>query len=247
MSVIDLLSGHRSIRAFTDQPIGDDLLRKLIAAGQCAATSSNIQGVSVIRIRNPEVRKSIATLAGGQSYVETAAEFVMFCADLNRSGFCCEREGGTMADGMTEHFMIATIDVALFAQNVTVAAESEGLGICYIGGIRNDPAQVSELLKLPKNVYPVFGLCIGHPDQNPVVKPRLPLDMVLMDETYQSVSLPEKRELLDEYDNLMRNYYLERSGGKVDRTWSKDMEALLGKESRPHMKAFLESQGFKMR
>ena len=64
---------------------------------------------------------------------------------------------------MTEHFIIATVDVALSAQTTVIAAESMGLGICYIGALRNNPAEVSELLALPEHVYPVFGLCIGHP------------------------------------------------------------------------------------
>ena len=242
-SVIELLQLHRSIRKFTDQPIDDALLLQLIRAGQSAATSSNLQGVSVIRIRNPQTREAMAELAGGQAYVASAAEFLVFCADLNRSAVCCEKEGQQLADGMTEHFMIATIDVALFAQNVVVAAESEGLGICYIGGIRNNPAKVSELINLPKNVYPVFGLCLGYPDQNPELKPRLPVDMVLMEEEYQ----PVDEQLLAEYDETMRDYYHQRTKGKLDRVWSQDMSALLGKESRPHMKAFLASKGFKMR
>lgn len=242
-SVIELLQSHRSIRKFTNQPVEPLLLRQLIRSGQSAATSSNLQGVSVIRIRNPQTRTAMADLAGGQTYVETAAEFLVFCADLNRSAVCCEKEGKQLADGMTEHFMIATIDVALFAQNVVVAAESEGLGICYIGGIRNNPEKVSELISLPQNVYPVFGLCLGYPDQNPELKPRLPVDMVLMEETYQ----PVDEKLLAEYDATMREYYHKRTKGKIDRVWSQDMSALLGKESRPHMKAFLASKGFKMR
>ncbi len=243
LTVIEQLKSHRSIRKFTDQPIEESLLRELIAAGQSAATSSNLQGVSVIRVRKPETRRAMAELAGRQAYVEEAAEFLVFCADLNRSGWCCEQSGKAMADGMTEHFIIATVDVALFAQNVVVAAESEGLGICYIGALRNDPQQVSELLALPENVYPVFGLCLGYPDQDPECKPRLPLDAVLMEERYQ----PVNAELMAQYDETMRTYYQQRTGGKLDRVWSQDMSALLGKESRPHMKAFLESKGFKMR
>ena len=144
---------------------------------------------------------------------------------------------------MTEHFIIVTVDVALFAQNVVVAAESEGLGICYIGGLRNDPKQVSDLLALPENVYPVFGLCLGYPNQNPECKPRLPLDAVLMEEHYQ----PVNKALMTQYDDAMRAYYQRRTGGKLDQLWSWEMSALLGKESRPHMKAFLEKKGFKMR
>ncbi len=241
--VIELLQSHRSIRKFTEQPIAESLLRDLISAGQSAATSSNLQGVSVIRVRNPETRKAMAELAGGQTYVQQAAEFLVFCADLHRSGWCCEQSGNTMADGMTEHFIIATVDVALFAQNVVVAAESEGLGICYIGGLRNDPQQVSDLLALPEYVYPVFGLCLGYPDQDPECKPRLPLEAVLMEEHYQ----PVNKALVAEYDETMRAYYQRRTKGKLDRVWSQEMSALLGKESRPHMRSFLEKKGFRMR
>ena len=241
--VINLLKQHRSIRKFTDQPIAPELLKDLIRAGQSAATSSNLQGVSVIRVKNRQARKVCAEVAGGQAYVEEAAEFLVFCADLNRSAWCCEAKGNQMAEGMTEHFIIATIDVALFAQNVVVAAEASGLGICYIGALRNDPQVVSDLLKLPKHVYPVFGLCLGYPAQDPQCKPRLPPGMVLMEEEYQ----PVNEALMAEYDETMRSYYHKRTGGKVARGWSRDMNALLGKESRPHMKEFLYKKGFKMR
>ena len=241
--VIELLNRHRSIRKFTDQPIVPELLKALVRAGQSAATSSNLQGVSVIRVTRPETRKELAEVTGGQAYVEAAPEFLVFCADLNRSAWCCEAEGKSMADGMAEHFIIATVDVGLFAQNVVVAAEASGLGICYIGALRNDPQKVSDLLKLPEHVYPVFGLCLGYPAQDPQCKPRLPLDMVLMEEEYQ----PVNEGLMIEYDETMRSYYHERTGGKVDRIWSQDMSALLSKESRPHMKEFLYKKGFKMR
>lgn len=241
--VIELLNRHRSIRKFTDQPIKPTLLKELLIAGQSAATSSNLQGVSVIRVTRLETRKALAEVAGGQTYVEEAAEFLVLCADLNRSAWCCEAHGKSMADGMTEHFIIATVDAGLFAQNVVVAAEASGLGICYIGALRNDPQKVSDLLKLPEHVYPVFGLCLGYPAQDPQCKPRLPLDMVLMEEEYQ----PVNKERVAEYDETMRSYYHERTGGKLDRIWSQDMNALLGKESRPHMKEFLHKKGFKMR
>lgn len=239
-SVITQLKSHRSIRKFTPRPIADSLLRELVVAGQSAATSSNLQGVSVIRVNNRQTRQALATLAGGQAYIEQAAEFLVFCADLHRAGWCCN---GTMVEGMTEHFIIATVDVALFAQNVVVAAESVGLGICYIGALRNDPSQVSELLALPENVYPVFGLCLGYPDQDPQCKPRLPLEAVLMDDHYHEVD----EALVVQYDQAMQAYYQQRTAGKVNRDWSHEMSALLSKESRPHMREFLAKKGFTMR
>lgn len=241
MDAVSLLKSHRSIRKFTDEPVTDEMVADIISAGLSAATSSNLQGTTVIRVRNPDTRSAIATLAGGQTYVETAAAFFVWCADLHRSSIACEMAGGDFHAGMTEHFVIATVDCALAAQNAVVAAESLGLGICYIGGIRNDPAQVTELLQLPEQVVPLFGLCIGWPDQDPQLKPRLPLSVTLKEETYDET---DDRAGIEAYDEVMREYYLERTGGKLDRVWSADMSALLGKESRPHMRGFLERQGF---
>ncbi|MCB0991287.1 MAG: oxygen-insensitive NADPH nitroreductase [Acidimicrobiales bacterium] len=244
MDVISLLKSHRSIRKFTDEPVSDEMVADIISAGLSAATSSNLQGTTVIRVRDPQTRAAIAEVAGGQAYVETAGAFFVWCADLHRSAVACEMAGGDFHPGVTEHFIIATVDCALAAQNAVVAAESLGLGICYIGGIRNDPAKVTELLELPQQVYPLFGLCIGWPDQDPALKPRLPLSVTLKEERYDESA---DREGIEAYDEQMRAYYLERTGGKLDRVWSADMSALLGKESRPHMRGFLEGQGLNTR
>ena len=243
-SVIDLLKSHRSIRKFTDQAIEPELFADLITAGQAAATSSFLQGSTVVRIKKAETRSAIAKLAGGQSYVESATEFMIFCADLKRPGNYCAEYQKSFEGDYTEHFIIATVDVALMAQSMVAAAESVGLGICYIGGIRNDPAQVSELLELPKGVYPVFGLCLGYPDQDPEVKPRLPLSVILKEEVYNEVG---DREAISEYDDHIREYYKTRTGGGHGISWTEQVSSLLSEKARPHMRGFLEGQGFKFR
>jgi len=241
--VIKLLQSHRSIRKFSDKAIDQKTINSIIASGQAAATSSNVQGTTVIQVNDGEAREKLVTFSGGQKYIASAGAFFVFCADLKRSAQACALEGGEFTQGMTEHFIIATIDVALFAQNCTIAAESLGMGICYIGGLRNNPAEVSELLDLPENVYPVFGLCIGYPEQDPEVKPRLPLDAVLMQDRYDADVLAPG---IKAYDEHMRAYYRSRTGGKKDSNWSSEMRSLVGKESRPHMRSFLDSKGFTM-
>jgi len=242
--VIKLLQSHRSIRKFADKPIDQETVNTIIVAGQAAATSNNVQATTVIQVTDPEVREKLATAAGGQKYVETAGAFFVFCADLKRSAQACVMAEGEFSQGMTEDFIISTVDVALFAQNCTVAAESLGMGICYIGGLRNNPATVSELLHLPENVYPVFGLCIGYPEQDPEIKPRLPLDAVLMQNTYDEEVLAPG---ITTYDEHIALYYQTRTGGNKQSKWSEEMKALVGKESRPHMRGFLKSKGFTMR
>ncbi len=239
-ATIELLMSHRSIRKFTGQPIAPELLNSFIRSGQAAATSSFLQGVSVIRITDKELRNQFSEIAANQAYVREAAEFLVFCADLNRSSRCCDMHGETATEGFTEQFIIATVDTALFAQNVVTAAESSGLGICYIGAIRNNPAKAAGLLKLPRGVYPVFGLCLGYPDQDPEIKPRLPLEVVMKENVY---SEDGDRETIEKYDEDVREYYRTRTGGKRDMTWSEQMSGMLSKEARPHMLGFLNDQG----
>lgn len=238
---IELLLNHRSIRKFTDQPIPQETLEQLIQVGQMAATSSFIQAVSVIQVNDAEDRQKLAEYAGNQPYVRRAARFLVLCADMRRHQLCCEMHDAPMKSGFTEQFITATVDVALFAQNVVTAAESVGLGICYIGGIRNNPDKVSELLDLPDLVYPVFGLCLGYPDQQPDIRPRLPLEVVLKQDRYGDEG---DQERIAEYDKAVREYYRTRSGGTKDMSWSEQMSGLLVKEARPHMLGFLQKRGF---
>lgn len=243
-SVIELLKSHRSIRKFTDQAIAPELLNELVLAGQAAATSSFLQGATIIRVSKKETREKIATLAGGQKYVETAAEFLVFCADLKRPGNYCREYGKPFEGDFTEHFIIATVDVALMAQSLVTAAESVDLGICYIGGIRNNPGPVSELLELPEGVYPVFGLCLGYPDQNPEVKPRLPVSVIMKQEVYNEEG---DRGSIADYDEAIREYYKTRTGGGHGISWTEQVADLLSEKARPHMKDFLASKGYKFK
>ncbi|MFT5571208.1 MAG: nitroreductase [Cryomorphaceae bacterium] len=240
---IALLKNHRSIRQFTDQQVPENVFSELVTAAQAASTSSYIQAVSIVQINNLQVREQFVELAGGQSYIAGAAEFLVFCADLSRNSERVEISAGRPADfAWTEQFLAATIDVALLAQNFVIAAESIGLGCCYIGGIRNDPTKVTELLELPTLVYPVFGLCLGYPNQNPEIKPRLPRAAIVHQDKYVPAAL--MREVLDGYDTHVRDYYLQRTSGKLDLTWSDQMAKQAQSQSREFMMNYLNNQGF---
>jgi nitroreductase len=243
-SVIELLRSHRSIRSFEDKKIPEGLLKDILSSGQAAATSSLIQATTIIRVTDPKLREALCEVGGGQAYIKDAPEFLVFCADLNRASRCCEMYNETPIKGLTEHFIIATVDVSLVAQNIVIASESSGLGICYIGALRNDPAKVCEILKLPDNVYPVFGLCIGFPAQNPEVKPRLPLEVIVKENYYDT--MPEEK-LIKKYDNELNSYYESRSMNNKVSVWSEQMSGKLSKESRTHMKDFLNKRGFIIR
>ena len=240
--VIELLKNHRSIRKFTQKPISDEMVAAIIEAAGWASTSNFIQAYSVIRVSREQTRKQIAQLAGPQSWVETSPLFLIFCADLKRAENACFHENKKMVPGFTEQFIIATVDASLAAQNAMIAAESLGLGGVFIGGIRNDPEKVCALLKIPEHVYPVFGMCLGYPDEKPEQKPRLPVDVVLKEETYQ-----EDAAELATYNDICEAYYQNRSSGSRDDTWTLQISQMMSRPARPHMKAFLEKRGFEFK
>ncbi|MCU7933177.1 MAG: oxygen-insensitive NADPH nitroreductase [Candidatus Thiodiazotropha sp. (ex Codakia rugifera)] len=239
--VIEKLNQHRSIRKYTEKPISQSMLKMLITSGQAAASSSFIQAYSIIQVSDSDNRSTIAEAAGGQPWITNAAAFLVICADLYRIDHCCRKTNKTSLDGYTEHFIAATVDATLMAQNLLLAAESEGLGGVFIGGIRNAPDVIADVLKLPELVYPVFGLCLGWPDQDPEIKPRMPVEMILHQDQYRSDDIPSN---VDEYDSLMADHYASRQKNQRLSNWSiQTCEAIQGKK-REHMLGFLQQRGF---
>ena len=109
--VMKTMLSHRSIRKFADKPIDIEVLEKLVECGQAAASSSFIQACSIIRVTSLDDRQKISEVAGGQQWVNEAAEFLIFCADLKRVEHACLQQGKGELEGYTEHFIAATVDV----------------------------------------------------------------------------------------------------------------------------------------
>jgi FMN reductase (NADPH) len=191
---------HSSVRSYTDEPIDAALVETIVAAAQRAATSSNLQMWSVVAVTDSDTRSHLAKLCGNQSHVAQAPVFLAWCADLHRLDLACVLRGYVQVTRYVENFLVAAVDVALAAQNATLAAESLGLGSCYIGAIRNDPQGVIETLHLPPLTFPVVGMTIGWPASHPRPKPRLPLKAVLHWESYSSDTTQAS---LHEYDRIM--------------------------------------------
>lgn len=236
---IELLRAHRSIRAFTDQPISDEQREAIIAAAQSASTSSFLQCSSIIRVTDKALREQLVTLSGGQAYIAQAAEFWVFCADFQRNLQICPEA----QLGLAEQLLLGCVDTALLGQNAMVAAESLGLGGVYIGGIRNSIEQVTELLALPQHVLPLFGMCLGWPQQEPDIKPRMPATMLVHENRYQ----PLDNQQLDEYDRQLEAYYQQRDSNQRSDNFSNHIRRTIVRESRPFILDYLHKQGWATR
>ncbi|MEH7415225.1 oxygen-insensitive NADPH nitroreductase [Neobacillus drentensis] len=239
--VISTILNHRSIRHFEDKPLTDEQIHTIVSCAQAAATSSFIQSYSIIGVKDKNKKKKLAELSGNQEYVEKNGHFFVFCADLYRHTLIGEKEQKNLNPSLesTEKFMVALIDTALAAQNAAIAAESLGLGICYIGGIRNNLEDVKELLNIPDRVIPLFGLAVGYPALITDKKPRLPFEHVYHEDEYEQ-NMEHFYHQLDEYDQLISDYYKTRTNGQRKDRWTEQMANMLSKQNRMYMKEFIQ-------
>lgn len=185
--VLATLLAHRSVRAFLPDPVPSGTLATLIAAAQSAATSSNLQTWSVVAVTDPARKARLSVMAGSQKHIDQCPLFLIWLADLARTGQLAADLGAEVEGPQyLEMMLMAAIDATLAAQNAVVALESMGLGSVYIGGIRNRPEEVAAELGLPPQTFAVFGLCVGTPDPavRTDIKPRLPQSAVLHHEQY---------------------------------------------------------------
>lgn len=233
-TTIETALAHRSIRKFTSQPIAEQTVQTLLDCARAASSSNHLQCVSIIRVTDKSLRTQLKHCASDQQYVEDAAEFWVFCIDFHRHHQILPQA----QTDYTEVLMIGCVDAGIMAQNVLLSAESIGLGGVYIGAIRNKIAEVGELLGLPQHVVPLVGLCLGYPDQDPPLKPRLPTTVLASENRYQTL----EPHLLQDYDRLVADYYWQRN--QLDMNWSRNVVKSLDKPVRPQVLAYLQQQGF---
>lgn len=231
---IALLRRHVSVRDFTGEPVSADDLELILEAARSVSSSCFMQLTSIVRVTDPAFREKLAVYAGDQPQVKNAAEFLVFCVDYRRDLTVC----GEADLGWTEQLVTGTVDTGIMAQAALTAAESLGLGGCFVGGLRNHIREVGELLGLPKHTFPLLGLTIGHPAVRNDIKPRLPLSVLVSENTYRE---PTPDELAD-YDRVLSAYYAERGAGAV--TWKSKLDAILARERRPFVGQYLKDQGF---
>jgi nitroreductase len=249
---IDLIHQHSSVRSYTTETVAVETIEVIIEAAQRAATSSNLQMWTAVAVTNPDSRARLSALCGNQAHIAEAPVFIAWCADLRRLDLVCRLRNYTQSTEYTESFLVAAVDTAIAAQNAILAAESLGLGACYIGAIRNDPQGVIDLLHLSPLMLPLVGMTLGWPASRPKRKPRLPTAAVLHWEVYAEDELVP---LLHEYDREMvaTGIYEGRQvpvPGKPeaveDYGWLEHTARRVSQPYRQHLREALERQGFNL-
>jgi len=243
----DTLLNHRSIRKYRTDPIPNTILDYILEAGTRASTTGNMQLYSIIVTTDEAVKEELSPCHFNQSMVKEAPVVLTFCADFNRFNLWCEqREADPGYDNFLS-FFTAAMDALLVAQNVCVAAEDAGLGICYLGTTTYMAGKIIDILDLPTAVLPVTTVTVGYPDEWPELTDRLPLEAVVHHEKYRDYSKADidkhyrEKELMATYQTFIKEHGKETLAQVfTDIRYKKDDNILFSKS----LLDILSKQGF---
>lgn len=239
--VIELMKKHTSVRNFADTSLTDEVKEQLIIAAHAGASSNFVQATSIIDVTDPSIRGQLAEISKSAAYVKQSGAFFVFVADLYRLSQILQQQGLDLAGIKNmEALTVAIVDTAIAGENLAVAAESLDLGICYIGGIRNDLTNVRDLLNLPKFTVPLFGITVGKPTRKNAVKPRMPLH----NNTFKNGYDRQVAQDLSEYQKITQAYYAKRSSHAQETDWIRKMTDFFAEPRRTDVAPFLLEQGF---
>lgn len=188
-----IVYARRSVRRYKPVKIPMEHVRVMMEAAQRAPTDAALHLWSAVHVRDDEKKWRIAELTG-QRHIGEASDFFLFIADLYRLERLLEYRGEEMGDVDHALLLFAAIDAGLAAENLALAAVSMGYGTCFIGAVHNAAEEIIGLLKLPRKTYPLFGLVVGVPNEEPPLRPRLPLETLFHSEEYHEYSEDELAE-----------------------------------------------------
>ena len=204
-----------------------------------------MQIYSIIVTTDPQIREQLSPCHFGQPMVTQAPIVLTFCVDVRRFSLWCRQRGADPQYDNFVWFVNSMIDTILASQNVCLEAESEGLGICYLGTTTYNADRIAEVLALPEGVIPVTTVTMGYPDKLPPPTDRLPLEGVIHRERYHDYT-PEAIDAIwadkeaseetagllkaNDLPNLARIFTERRYKGEDNRLFSRKYFEMLKKQ-----------------
>ena len=200
--MLELAKSHRSIRSYTPQDIDDTSLNDLLLTGLRSSSAGNMQTWSVIVTRDEVKKRHLYELHRKQRMVLEAPVLLTFCADVFRMREWIRVNNSKQSFDDFLGFLTGAVDAVIAAQTITLAAESVGLGICYLGTTWWAADKIIEMMELPKGVLPVTTLVVGYPAEDPALRDRLPLELIVHQEKYHRLT---DQEILETHAEREKN------------------------------------------
>ena len=251
---IDILLSRRSIRAFQPDAIDEDTVETLETVAQHAASSQYLNDWSAIRIKDQSL-KNLMSHIGNQAYIADAPLLYLFVADEHRNALIAQSKSvSTDPDvyglATSYRFTQAQNDAVLALHAMETAAYSLGLGCVILGSLLNDVDTLIEALQLPQYTYPVLGLAIGKPAQEPMLKPRMPRSLQFFDNEYPTdeTSIHSLNDDIADFDATVHTYYdLRHADRPVDAFSDQVAHLALQQTDESHqVMPHAEAQGFRL-
>ena len=199
---LNTIFNHVSVREYLDRKVDDETLNLILKAACSGSTMGNMQLFSIIVTRDESMKQKLAPLHFNQPMATQAPLILTFCADFRRFNRYCEfRDAETEAYSNLQSYHWAVIDALIAAQNACVAAESLGLGFCWLGTITYNVDKFIEVLNLPKHVIPVACIPMGYPVAKPALTQKLPVEAMVHYETYRDYDKESIDRLYAEKEN----------------------------------------------
>lgn len=215
MDLYQMLIQRRSVRSFTDQPIAEEVILKLLEAANNAPSGGNIQPLSLVLVQESANRETLAGLVGNQPWVRNAPLSIIFCLDFNRvKRWAALNHTEFKGEQALSHFLISYADVMCAAQTVVILAESLGLGSVYVGTVQSVIEQTRQAFDIPAYVLPLMVLSLGYPRSVPHTIPKLPCGVIAHREKYHHLSDQQLQQAFDQkYGELgeQKEAYLEKA------------------------------------
>ncbi|HKI87568.1 MAG TPA: nitroreductase family protein [Draconibacterium sp.] len=209
-----LLNKHVTIRKFKQKPIENELLKSIIDSGTRASTTGNMQLYSIVVTENEHQKNKLLPLHFNQPVAKDAPVLLTFVADFNRFSKWCNLNDAKPGYSNFLSFLTAAIDALLVAQNVCIAAENNGLGICYLGTTTYNAGEICAVLSLPRLTFPITTVALGYPDETPDLTDRIPLEGIIHFENYKDYTDENLINLYSFKENLESSKHFVKENNK---------------------------------
>lgn len=240
---INELNRRKSTRIFSDKHISEEIKKAIFEATVNAPSAGNMQLYTIIEVVDQNIKDELAVLCDNQPFISKADLVLIYLADYQKwydAFISCGLKTREIQEG---DLLLASADACIAAQNTVTAAESFGIGSCYIGDIMENYEKVKELLNLPRYTYPACMLVLGYPDDEvkKVIKPkRVENKYIFHKNKYHLMNKDELKDMLA-YKANNRTYeeYMEMF---VNRKHNSDFSYEMQRSAREYLKDFSKNK-----
>lgn len=251
--IINTINKRKSVRAYLDQAIPDNIKESILAATLRAPTAGNMMHYSIIEINDQKLKDKLVTTCDNQPFIAKAPWVLLFLADYQRwmdyfqhcnVNEICEKMKSSMRKPGEGDFMMACNDTLIAAQTATIAAESYGLGSCYIGDIMENYEEHQKMFNLPEYVFPITMLCFGYPtkdQQERRITDRFDKEYIIFKDSYKRLNKNDSEKMLQPYieryfsdknyiegaNNLGQHFYIKKFNSEFNNEMTRSVNEAL--------------------